>query len=1300
MEFIEFTAARADTGQVLPFAVCTVYLSGTNTLAALFDANGVAISNPTIAGAVGQVGIAAANGNYDIQIASADGLYIYPTRLKVQFFDSTALTQARWVTLEGYGYTSGDAATAFQAACNGASALGAGVWLTKLYPLGGQVIPPAGLIIAGPRSAGIRRINQVIATTTTSIAAGGTSRTVTVNNATGFQVGQSLIFVYSSGTVASPGADQAFNHINPTITGISGNDITFARNGTTDAIPIGATIATAGRLLLQNDDCIFEGFTVDGNRANQTYGYWLSTAEVVQQGNRCSRHGLHFKDTFSDAVLVGGPDGSFLTGSWDVNCIWDNIGGNGVHYGNVQDRHVIGPKVTGCNNNSTGLNVAHNDGAFIDSNNCFDLEVIGGFIKDALFGVGAFGSTDPIVFPATPNINDKVSIIGTRFENCYRDVDIDQASHSFLISATRHDADYTPTAGPLGFKFGLNGRFDSHTIISLIGDTYGEMPREITIGPVRARNGRVMLQSCQGVDLSAVSINNREVPNFADQNAAFILQNCKDIKLDGGSVDGGAYAVSMQMGYDQGAMSSYNIPVGWMDGIKIHNLAMRNQVNGAITSSLNLADGRIAATIESCPIDDATYDVASQAAMLAFNVPVGTIIRRTDLGQTSRYRLNATPASTLANWVACPAWVGINLISEIIALNNHIRSGDPAKALTGAVEGDNARGNIINGDLSITYPIIDAFPAFTAAALGAVSALGSGVYSTTIASGTADTWRLASSTVSYGEGEAIVRVVPRSNDTNYRGQAGFTNAADPTTVDPLVGLDYGWLFFGTGSGAAQAFVCESGSNRTAGAAYSPGDIFWVRRRADGVVEYWKGGDGVTYSTGSLVFTSTFNDNSALKGMVSIRNGTGAIETKMLGGIERVAALGTASTAALDTDSGMTANSDSNVPSQKAVKTAIAVAVTGLLDLKGGQDCSANPNYPAALKGDAYFVTVAGLIGGASGAAVGVGDVFFATADNAGGTQAAVGGSWDIMLHSATGSSLSPTKRTVFSAGGTWTKSAGAKVVLVELYGAGGGGGGGIKTASATANSGGGAGGGGGFKAGRFDATALGATETVTVGAAGTGGATTVAGGAGGNSSFGSWLTAYGGGGGAPGQSAATSGGGGGAGASGAGGTAATTAGGAAGGIGGVAGATGSVGVGNTAFGCGGGGGGCSNAGVATAGGGFALGGGAGGGGGGGVTTTPGTNNGGPGGLTSINSTAAAGGAANTNGTAGGSTLDYGPGRGGGGGGSAISTSTAGNGGAGQTPGGGGGGGGSALTTGTAGAGGAGGAGLVVVTEYF
>lgn len=65
--------------------------------------------------------------------------------------------------------------------------------------------------------------------------------------------------------------------------------------------------------------------------------------------------------------------------------------------------------------------------------------------------------------------------------------------------------------------------------------------------------------------------------------------------------------------------------------------------------------------------------------------------------------------------------------------------------------------------------------------------------------------------------------------------------------------------------------------------------------------------------------------------------------------------------------------------------------------KGSLDCSSNPNYPAADAGDLYIVSVAGKIGGGSGATVDVGDEVYCHTDGTlAGTQAGVGSNWDIV----------------------------------------------------------------------------------------------------------------------------------------------------------------------------------------------------------------------------------------------------------------------------------------------------------------
>lgn len=105
---------------------------------------------------------------------------------------------------------------------------------------------------------------------------------------------------------------------------------------------------------------------------------------------------------------------------------------------------------------------------------------------------------------------------------------------------------------------------------------------------------------------------------------------------------------------------------------------------------------------------------------------------------------------------------------------------------------------------------------------------------------------------------------------------------------------------------------------------------------------------------------------------------------------------TGGTLPASTDGTFAANSDSLMPTQKAVKT----YVDGRFDAvdaevyKGALDCSTNPNYPAANAGHIYRVSVAGKIGGASGVNVEAGDRLECHVDgSASGNHATVGGNW-------------------------------------------------------------------------------------------------------------------------------------------------------------------------------------------------------------------------------------------------------------------------------------------------------------------
>jgi len=172
------------------------------------------------------------------------------------------------------------------------------------------------------------------------------------------------------------------------------------------------------------------------------------------------------------------------------------------------------------------------------------------------------------------------------------------------------------------------------------------------------------------------------------------------------------------------------------------------------------------------------------------------------------------------------------------------------------------------------------------------------------------------------------------------------------------------------------------------------------------------------------------------------------------------------TSVLDTDTTLAADSDAKVPTQRAVKAYV--------------DAGGNPDIAAAQAGGGDF-----------------------------GTPSATN---KFVTEDKVDSFSAPIVRTYLNAGSphTWTKPAGLKYVVVEAVGGGAGGSGAdLDDANQVATSGSSA----GYCKKIITAASLGATETVTIGAAGTAGnsaSTPTAGGNGGDTTFGAHLTAGGG----------------------------------------------------------------------------------------------------------------------------------------------------------------------------------------------
>lgn len=198
---------------------------------------------------------------------------------------------------------------------------------------------------------------------------------------------------------------------------------------------------------------------------------------------------------------------------------------------------------------------------------------------------------------------------------------------------------------------------------------------------------------------------------------------------------------------------------------------------------------------------------------------------------------------------------------------------------------------------------------------------------------------------------------------------------------------------------------DKGDTGAAGPSTVADNVFTLQDNGDATKQGRFELSGVTTGT---TRTLTFPDAS---GVLVLEGASQALTNKTL--TSPVINTGVSGTA-IDLDTALTANSDTKLPSQKAVKAYIdgLIAASNAVVYKGVIDCSANPNYPAADAGWLYRISVAGKIGGASGTNVEVGDTILCLTDGtASGTQAGVGANWNVIQANIDGAVVGPASAT-------------------------------------------------------------------------------------------------------------------------------------------------------------------------------------------------------------------------------------------------------------------------------------------------
>lgn len=237
--------------------------------------------------------------------------------------------------------------------------------------------------------------------------------------------------------------------------------------------------------------------------------------------------------------------------------------------------------------------------------------------------------------------------------------------------------------------------------------------------------------------------------------------------------------------------------------------------------------------------------------------------------------------------------------------------------------------------------------------------------------------------------------------------AGWT-AFDRAAEAVLVRHDGAWVAAGSFLGAVTRFGVNTAADDINRLAVRSNALLFTS------VEAGEGG------TGDVRFLVNKEEDGDTASLLFQSGYSGRAEVGLAGDTDfvfKVSADGSAWTEAIRIDKATgraTLAADPASAMQAATKQYVdqIIAAQDAMVFKGVVDCSANPDYPAADRGDTYRVSVAGKIGGGSGVNVEAGDLVLCLTDGtASGDQAAVGSHWSIAQANLDGAVIGPASAT-------------------------------------------------------------------------------------------------------------------------------------------------------------------------------------------------------------------------------------------------------------------------------------------------